>query len=186
MYVVKPVSSLMTQDIRQQLIVLLPRMRRFAYSLTGSMDEADDVVQAACERALRRLDQFEPGTRLDSWLFRIVQTTWIDRRRYDIRRNYVDDPDAAEAVGHDARVHEQTEARMALEIVQREVDMLPDEQRIVLSLVTIDGMSYQEAADVTGVPIGTVMSRLARARKRLAAAIDRPQRGVPDGEARRL
>ena len=164
----------MTRDVRQQMIELLPRMRRFAYSLTGSMDEADDVVQSACERALGRLEQFTAGTRLDSWMFRIVQTTWIDRRRYERRRMHDSDDGIAETAGFDARISESTEARMALEIVQREVARLPEEQRLVLSLVTIEGMTYQEAADVLGIPTGTVMSRLARARKRLAEAIDRP------------
>ncbi|MFN3867905.1 MAG: RNA polymerase sigma factor [Hyphomicrobiaceae bacterium] len=164
----------MTRDVRQQMIELLPRMRRFAYSLTGSMDEADDVVQSACERALGRLEQFTTGTRLDSWMFRIVQTTWIDRRRYERRRVHDSDDSIAETVGFDARISEGTEARMALEIVQREVSRLPEEQRLVLSLVTIEGMTYQEAADVLGIPTGTVMSRLARARKRLAEAIERP------------
>ena len=69
------------EDIRTELVALLPRLRRFAYGLTGSLDEGDDVVQSACERALTRLDQFQPGTRLDSWMYRIVQTVWIDRRR---------------------------------------------------------------------------------------------------------
>ena len=164
----------MTRDVRQQMIELLPRMRRFAYSLTGSMDEADDVVQSACERALSRLEQFTAGTRLDSWMFRIVQTTWIDRRRYEHRRVHDSDDSIVETVGFDARISEGTEARMALEIVQREVARLPEEQRLVLSLVTIEGMTYQEAADVLGIPTGTVMSRLARARKRLAEAIERP------------
>jgi len=164
----------MTQDVRQQIIDLLPRLRRFAYSLTGSMTEAEDVLQSACERALGRLDQFTPGTRMDSWMFRIMQTTWIDRRRYAGRRDHDHDTKAMEAVGYDARIHEQTEARMALEIVRREINNLPEDQRIVLALVTIEGLSYQEAADVLCVPTGTVMSRLARARKRLALALDPP------------
>src|SRR5215475_7334293 len=70
-----------TQQVRDELVALLPRLRRFAYGLTGSLDEGDDVVQSACERALMRLDQFAPGTRLDSWMYRIVQTVWIDRLR---------------------------------------------------------------------------------------------------------
>jgi RNA polymerase sigma-70 factor (ECF subfamily) len=174
----------MTQDVRQQMIELLPRLRRFAYSLTGSMVDADDVVQSACERALGRLDQFTPGTRLDSWMFRIVQTTWIDRRRQSVRRSHDSDTEAMEAVGFDARIHEQTEARMALEVVRREIERLPEEQRLVLSLVTIEGLSYQEAADVLGVPTGTVMSRLARARKKLAQAIENPPALEPDRASR--
>lgn len=165
----------MDDDVRQKMIALLPRMRRFAYSLTGSMDDADDLVQAACERALNRLDQYEPGTRLDSWLFRIIQTSWIDRVRAVRRRGMVDDPEVMAAVPFDARIHEQTEARAALDIVREEIARLPEDQRLVLALVTVDGMSYKDAAEMLEIPIGTVMSRLSRARKRLGEALERPR-----------
>jgi RNA polymerase sigma factor (sigma-70 family) len=69
------------RQVRAELVSLLPRLRRFAYGLTGSLDAGDDLVQSACERALMRLDQFQPGTRLDSWMYRIVQNLWIDQRR---------------------------------------------------------------------------------------------------------
>lgn len=164
----------MQSDVRQQMVALLPRMRRFAYSIAGNMDEADDLVQAACERALSRLEQFEPGTRLDSWMFRIIQTTWIDRMRQKRRRNVTNDPDELEAIGFIDRIHERAEARDALEIVRAEVGRLPDEQRLVLALVAIDGMTYQQAADTLEIPIGTVMSRLARARRKLGDALENP------------
>lgn len=162
----------MSADVRQQLVELLPRLRRFACALTGSLDEADDVVQAACERALSRLDQFTPGTRLDSWMFRIVRSIWINRARDMKRKNIVNDPDLAEQVSFDARIHEQAVAKMDLAIIRDTIAKLPVEQKEVLSLVTIDGMTYQEAADALEVPIGTIMSRLARARRRLADAVD--------------
>ena len=165
----------MNDDVRQEMIGLLPRMRRFAYSLTGSMDDADDLVQGACERALGRLDQYERGTRLDSWLFRIIQTTWIDRVRAVRRRGTVSDPEVMAAVPFDARIHEQTEARAALDIVREEIARLPENQRLVLALVTVDGMSYKDAAEMLEIPIGTVMSRLSRARKRLGEALERPR-----------
>lgn len=164
----------MQSDIRGELVALLPRLRRFAYALTGSLDEADDVVQTVCERALTRLDQFQPGTRLDSWLFRIAQTTWIDRVRSLRRRDANGEPELMENIGYDARIHEQTEARTALEIVRVATAQLPEEQRSVLALVVVDGMSYAEAAEVLQVPLGTIMSRLARARKKLAAALESP------------
>lgn len=175
----------MTSDVRHQMIAILPRLRRFSYSLTGSMDDADDLMQSVCEKALTRLNQFTPGTRLDSWLFRIAVTVWTDRIRYQNRRQTVDDPEAVDGYGYDARIHEGMEARMDLEIVRREVRRLPSEQQLVLSLVTIDGMSYQEAADVLDVPIGTVMSRLARARKKLMLAVESGGLGgaVPAGGA---
>lgn len=164
----------MTGDVRHDLVALLPRLRRFAYSLAGTLDEADDLVQAACERALSRLDQFKPGTRLDSWMFRIVQSIWIDRMRASSRRNNVSDPTVLEALQHDARIYETTEARSALEIVRAAVSRLPEEQRVVLALCAVDGLSYQQAADVLEVPIGTIMSRLSRARRKLAEALEAP------------
>lgn len=165
----------MDDDVRQDMIALLPRMRRFAYSLTGSIDEADDLVQSACERALGRLDQYERGTSLEGWLFRIIQTSWIDRVRSVRRRGIVNDPEVMSAVPFDARIHERTEARAALEIVREEIALLPEDQRSVLALVTVDGMSYKDAAEVLEIPIGTVMSRLSRARKRLGEALERPR-----------
>ncbi len=165
----------MGHDVRRELVALLPRMRRFAYSLTGSMEEAEEVLQSACEKALSRLEQFEPGTRLDSWMFQIIRSVRIDRIRYSNRRPASNDPDIAETARFDARTHEQLEARMDLDIIREEIANLPEEQRAVLALVTIDGMSYQEAADTLEVPIGTVMSRLARARRKLAEAIDMPR-----------
>jgi len=164
----------MGTDFQRDLIALLPRLRRFAYALTGSLDDADDLVQSGCERALSRIDQFEPGTRLDSWMFRILQTTWIDRVRAVRRRPMVNDTEQMEAMPHDARIHERTEARAALGIVRSEIERLPEDQRLVLSLVAIDGMSYQDAASALEIPIGTVMSRLARARRKLGEALDRP------------
>ena len=158
-------------DIRQEMVALLPRLRRFAYAQTGSLEVADDLVQAACERALARLDQFTPGSRLDSWMFRIIATTWIDRMRHAGRRRQVD-AKVIELMPFDARIHEQAEARADLAIVREEVARLPEEQRVVLALVAIDGQSYREAAETLGVPIGTIMSRLSRARRRLVDALE--------------
>lgn len=156
----------MSEDVRQQIIALLPRLRRFALGLTGSRDDADDLVQAACERALSRLHQWQPDTRLDSWMFRIVKTIWIDQWRANRARGEHVDLDSIEPpTGSNGR--HVTEARNTLEVVCRAMERLPDEQRLVLTLVSVDGLSYEEAAAVLEVPVGTVMSRLARARRRL-------------------
>ena len=145
-----------------QLIAVLPRLRRFARSLAGAAAEADDLVQAACERALARQHQFQEGTRFDSWMFRIVQTIWIDHlRARDVRKE--DSEVAEERLGSDAPVR-RIEARLALAEIRLAIDRLPPEQRMVLMLVTVEGLSYKEAAEVAGVPVGTIMSRLARAR----------------------
>lgn len=172
----------MADHVRSNLAAHLPRLRRFAWGLAGSRDEGDDLVQAACEKALARADQFTPGSRLDSWLFRIVQTTWIDRRRQAARRTEAD-PDLLAQLP-DERPHA-GEARLALGTVERAIATLPEEQRAVLLLVSIDGVAYREAADILEIPIGTVMSRLARARLALGRALEGEEKGR-EHDARRL
>jgi RNA polymerase sigma-70 factor, ECF subfamily len=153
----------------EQLVAVLPRLRRFARGLTGAAAEADDLVQAACERALSRQHQFQEGTRFDSWMFRIVQTIWIDQiRGREVRKEEADVPE--ERLGSDEPVR-RVEARLALAEVRRAVSRLPPDQRTALMLVTVDGLSYKEAAAVAGVPVGTIMSRLNRARVALQAQI---------------
>jgi RNA polymerase sigma-70 factor, ECF subfamily len=145
-----------------QLVAVLPRLRRFARGLTGSSVEADDLVQAACERALARRHQFQEGTRFDSWMFRIVQTIWIDQiRSREVRKS--DGNIGEDRLGSDEPVR-RVEARLTLAEVRQAVDRLTPDQRAALLLVTVDGLSYKEAAEVVDVPVGTIMSRLARAR----------------------
>ena len=148
------------------MIALLPRLRRFALGLTGRPDDADDLVQAACERALSRLHQWQPGTRLDSWMYRIVQTTFIDEmRKRKVRGEPVDLEAAGDVSGVDGR--SAVDARLTLASVRRAIAQLPEDQRAVLLLVTVEGLSYRDAAESLGIPQGTLMSRLARARLRL-------------------
>jgi RNA polymerase sigma-70 factor, ECF subfamily len=159
----------MSQSFNDQLIALLPRLRRFARGLCGSVVEADDLVQAACERALSRSHQFQEGTRFDSWMFRIVQTIWIDQlRARKIRKE--ESEDAAVHLGSDAPV-KLVEARLQLDEVRAALQTIPAEQRAALLLVTVEGLSYREAAQIAQVPVGTIMSRLARARVALEARL---------------
>ncbi len=132
--------------------------------------QADDLVQAACERALSRRHQFQAGTRFDSWLFRIVQTLWIDHLRSAVVRREEGEVED-ERVGNDES-QRRAEARLALEEVRRASMQLPPDQRAALMLVTVDGFSYKEAAEIAQVPMGTIMSRLARARVALAALLE--------------
>jgi RNA polymerase sigma-70 factor, ECF subfamily len=177
---VEPVSK----RFSDQLIAVLPRLRRFAAGLTRSASEADDLVQAACERALTREHQFQQGTRFDSWMFRIVQTIWIDQlRARDTRKE--DGDIAEERLGTDEPVR-RVEARLALSEVRRAVSLLPPDQRMTLMLVTVEGLSYKQAADVAGVPVGTIMSRLARARIALQQLLEAgagERRSAKDAEA---
>ena len=175
----RPVSA----RFSDQLVAVLPRLRRFARGLTGSVFEADDLVQAACERALTREHQFQEGTRFDSWMFRIVQTIWIDQiRARDVRK---EEPEAeAERIGSDEPMR-RIEARLALGEVRLALKELPAEQRTALLLVTVDGLSYKEAAAVAEVPVGTIMSRLALARVALQAKVGGGRGSKNDAEAKR-
>ena len=161
----------MSGEVKRQLVALLPRLRRFAYGLTGSMDDGDDLVQAACVRALSSLDQWQPGTRLDSWMFRIIQNLRIDAYRAKRGHGHKEDLDnAAEIAGEDGR--RTVEAALTLDRVRGIVAELPEDQRAVLMLVAVEGLSYHEAAEVLSVPIGTVTSRLARARQRIGDRLE--------------
>jgi RNA polymerase sigma-70 factor (ECF subfamily) len=162
-------------QFQRDLVALVPKLRRFALSLSGNAADGDDLVQAACERALRNRDQFQEGTRLDSWMYRIIQTIWLD----DLRKRKVRGPsvDPTEHdFGDDGKAASLPEARIMLSRAAAAMAALPEPQRAVLSLVAIEGLSYKEAADVLEVPIGTVMSRLSRAREALL-----PQLGLSRG-----
>ncbi len=161
----------MSQQVKAEMVSLLPRLRRFAYGLTGSLDEGDDLTQAACEKALRSLAQFTPGTRLDSWMYRIAQNLWIDRRRSQrAQRELSVEPADMEALAT-ADAAREMEQRLDLADVRREVARLPEDQRAVLLLVSVEGCGYRQAAEILDIPIGTVMSRLARARLALGRVL---------------
>ncbi|GGO54859.1 RNA polymerase sigma-70 factor, ECF subfamily [Roseovarius pacificus] len=158
----------MTDPVRQQIVDMLPRLRAFARSLAPSWDQADDLVQQTVEKGLGNLSRFTPGTRLDSWLFRIMRNTWIDTHRATRPVVAIDDTDAPYAlIGEDGR--QVTEARLELARVRTAMDRLPQDQRAVLLLVCVEGLRYREVAEMLDVPLGTVMSRLARARTALAS-----------------
>ena len=156
-------TSEMPQNIREQIIALLPRLRRFARNLARNPHDADDVVQIAVERALTRLDQWRSDARLDSWMFKIVRNAWIDELRWRGRRDKLFlAAEAGENVGTDSMARETD-----LLAVQSAMARLPQEQREAVGLVLVEGLPYREAADVLDVPIGTLTSRLARGREAL-------------------
>jgi RNA polymerase sigma-70 factor, ECF subfamily len=156
-----------TENIQARIIELLPRLRRFARNLTRNPHDADDVVQIAIERALTRLDQWHRDARLDSWLFRIVRNAWIDEMRSRARRDALFAPEAAgEAIGV-AAIDREVD-RLSVEAAMAR---LPEEQRLAVSLVLVEGLPYREAALVLDVPLGTLTSRLARGRAALQATL---------------
>jgi RNA polymerase sigma factor (sigma-70 family) len=159
-----------SQDVREQLAALLPRLRRFGRTLARNREDADDLVQIALERALTRIEQWQPGTRLDSWMFRIMQNAWIDEVRARERRGQTF---VAEELGENVGAST-ADAQIDAIAVRRAVAQLNDDQRAVVGLVLVEGLPYKEAADVLGVPIGTLTSRLARARETLQTLLEGP------------
>lgn len=154
----------------QQLVELLPRLRRFAHGLCRNASEADDLVQQAAERALRSRDQWQPGTRLDSWLYRILRNLWIDAARASSRRlkNEAQGIEVSHVVDPAASPESALELAQAMAAMQR----LPEEQREVVMLILVEGFGYQEAAELLALPIGTVSSRLVRGRTALLSLLE--------------
>lgn len=151
------------------MLDLLPRLRRFAIGLAGSRADGDDLCQMTIERALARRDQWQEGTRLDSWMYRVMRNIFIDEARANSRRRetFVD-PDAGLTVGGVGG----QEAAVELSLVDRAMARLPEEQREAVLLVMVEGWSYREAADIVGCPVGTLNSRLVRGRDALMSMLE--------------
>ena len=159
-----------------QLAALLPRLRRFAHSLSRTPSDADDLTQMTIERAHRSRDQWQQGTRLDSWTYRIMRNLWIDTARSRSRKEKFEaPPEEAARLGEDPT--EAIEASVELKRVMAAMERLPDEQREVVALILIEGFGYRETSEMLGLPIGTVSSRLVRGRTALLEMV-----GTLDGE----
>ncbi|MEG0879823.1 RNA polymerase sigma factor [Janthinobacterium lividum] len=159
-------------SLHTEIAALLPRLRRFGRAVTRNHEDADDLVQVAIERALKHIGQWEAGSRLDSWLFRIMKNAWIDEVRVRVRRDRLfSNEEEGQFVGDDAS--ERQVHRLA---VQQAISRLNEDQRMVVALVLIDGMPYKEAAQVLDIPVGTLTSRLARAREALQAQLSDTER----------
>ena len=154
----------MDSGIRRHMLALMPRLRRFTYGLTGTADRGDDLLQSTYERAIREFHRWEPGTRLDAWMYRIARNLHLnDLRAQAVRREA--QPDLELRHGAPVDGAGQMEAQITFARVRDLVADLPEEQGTVLLLVTVEGLSYKEVSEVTGLPMGTVASRLARARE---------------------
>jgi RNA polymerase sigma-70 factor (ECF subfamily) len=158
-------------DVQKEMVALLPRLRRFALAMTRSEADADDLVQATCERAIANLEKWEPGTRLDSWMYRIAQNLQRNVIRQSKRReshlSVVEATAASHSDGETAVM-----SQMALKDVAAHIDRLPEEQRMILLLVVAEGRRYRDVAEILDLPIGTVTSRLARARDTLRQCLE--------------
>ncbi len=155
------------EEIGERIVGLLPRLRRFARSLSRNQHDADDLVQSAVERAWRHIDQLKPGANLASWMFGIMKNAWIDNRRSSARRGEVALPEDS---GDHPAVNP-SDLNAGLWSISEAMDKLPEEQRLAVALVLVEGLSYKEAAQLLDIPMGTLTSRLARGRTALAAAL---------------
>ena len=158
------IETSLSYDVKADLLTTLPHLRAFAISLTGNLDQADDLVQEAIVRALASIHHFEPGTSMQAWLFTILRNQF--HTAYRKRRREVEDPDGMMA-GRLCSLPEQ-EGHLDLADLQSALIALPVHHREVLLLVGAEGLSYEETARIAGANIGTVKSRMNRARLRLA------------------
>lgn len=160
------------------MIELLPRLRRFSSGLTGSTADGDDLVQATCERAIRNLDKWRPDTRLDSWMFRIAQNIHFNSVR-DGRNRARILGSVGDAIRPASESVDDSEVRVTWAAVRRILADLPAEHRSVILLVCVEGYSYAEASAILDVPVGTVTSRLARARQSILERLATTEEEIP-------
>lgn len=150
------------------MLALLPRLRRFAIGLAGHPADGDDLCQMTIERALARRDQWQEGTRLDSWMYRIMRNLWIDEQRARQRRSQTF---VGEEAGVSFGASGGQDAALELGDIDRAMASLPDDQREAVLLVLVEGYTYREAAQIVGCPVGTMNSRLVRGRDALLAKL---------------
>lgn len=165
-------------EITRRLISFLPRLRRFCHGLTGTREKGDDLLQSTVERALTRIDQWQAGTNLEGWVFKMASNLHIDMIRAERSRGIsVEIDEISEISGEDEEAR--MEFRSELEAINGALALMSAELRQVLTAVVIDERSYKETAELFDIPIGTVMSRVSRARRFLEQYRNRtPNKGV--------
>lgn len=177
-------NSTADQQFRRDLVDKLPNLRRFGLVLCRNAVQADDLVQATCERALAKSSQFQVGTKFDSWLFAIMHSIWKNQLRKAATADRADIKLKASQSAVDGE-NIATQKIFFSEVLSK-LEQLPIEQAMALTLVSIEGMAYRDAAESLGIPIGTLESRIARARVSLGRVIvgesNEPQQEVRRGE----
>lgn len=163
-------------DFRAELIAQIPHLRRFARALTGDAALADDLVQDCVERALLKSHLYDPARPLRTWLYAVLRNLHVSGLRRQGRAHAVKTVD--ELTGFEGAISPAQDGQVALSQVAAALDRLPDSQREVIVLVAVEEMSYRDVAEITGVPVGTVMSRLSRARGALRALLGESGAGL--------
>ena len=165
-------------SLKDQMLAAIPHLRAFAISLSGSVDRADDLVQNALLKGLSNLDKFQPGTSMQAWLFTILRNDFLTQTRR--RKREVEDPEGSWA--EKVAVMPEQGARLDFTDMLKALSKLPVDQREALLLVGASGFSYEEAANICGCAVGTIKSRVNRARSRLAGllAVDDAEDLGPD------
>ncbi|RUO56674.1 RNA polymerase sigma factor [Pseudidiomarina homiensis] len=154
-----------TVSLKKQLHELLPALRRFAISLCGNVADADDLLQSTLERLLSK--GIPEQVEIMPWAFKVCRNLWLDEHRArQVREKATQQPELQEATSE--AVDTQVSDQLELQDINAALHQLPHEQRTIIALVAVQGLSYREAAAIIGVPTGTIMSRLARARSKLA------------------
>ena len=159
------------EAFESELLTLLPRLRRFARALAWDAADADDLTQAALERALKSRCQWQRGTRMDAWMMKIMRNCWIDEVRSRARRARTFAPEM-DGRSTAPLMPNEADRIVAADGVDRAMNLLPAEQREAIALVLVEGLSYREASDLLDIPIGTLTSRLTRGRRALARTLE--------------
>lgn len=171
-------------SVRDAMLSAVPSLRAFAISLCGNVDRADDLVQETLLRAMANIESFQPGTNMSAWLFTILRNLF--RSEYRKRRREVEDTDGSYA--ESLRSHPEQQGRVEFEEFRAALTRLPPDQREALILVGASGFSYEEAAAICNCAVGTIKSRVNRARTRLAEllSIDSAEDFGPDQSTRAI
>ena len=170
--------------LRDQMLSAVPSLRAFAISLSGNVDRADDLVQETLLRAIANIDSFQPGTNMSAWMFTILRNLF--RSEYRKRRREVEDTDGSYA--ESLKSHPEQNSRLEFQEFRAALAKLPPDQREALILVGASGFSYEEAAAICECAVGTIKSRVNRARTRLAdlLAIEGAEDFGPDQSTRAI
>jgi RNA polymerase sigma-70 factor, ECF subfamily len=170
MILLRNIHTMATTAFRKDLITELPYLRRFARALAGDASLADDLVQDCVERALTKSHLYDPARPLRAWLFAVLRNVHVSNWRKNSNFNAAKNID--DMVGFEVSVEPEQETNFSIALITNALDTLPAQQREVLVLISLEEMSYKEASEIIGVPIGTVMSRLSRARSYLQSVLE--------------